>query len=218
MKTSLSEDNGIAALSNDDLKIYSLGISTAGLAEMRMAKLLPGRQITATTIDCAGAQFVQQLVEQKGLSKQITVKLEDVREPLPYEKGHFDFIYARLVLHYLPESDLNHALDELHRILKTHGKLFVVVRSSQSLQRGYKSMKFDPKSRLTTYTYGRETFRRLFHSEKSIQEYLVRPGFAVQHVKSYKEHICEDFFRKIPAQSVDTVIESLAVRTNPPTS
>ena len=110
---SVSENNGIATLSDDDLQIYSVGISTGGIAEMRMAELNSQRMITATTIDVKGANFAKEHIEAKGLSSQVIVKIEDVSKTLPYEDDSFDFIYARLVFHYLPKIELIQALSEL---------------------------------------------------------------------------------------------------------
>lgn len=208
MESSISEDNGLEALGEGDLRVYSVGISTAGLAEMRMARNHSDRQIIATTIDLGGAEYVQKRVGAAGLSGQIAVKIEDVRGPLPYEDGYFDYIYARLVLHYLPRPDLRHALNELHRVLKANGKLFVVVRSSASFS---KSVTYDSTTELTSYISDNgEAYKRLFHTEESIQKYLKSAGFAIQYIKSYEEHLCEDFYRKQPSKSLHMVIETLA--------
>lgn len=129
IKASQSEDNGIALLNDADLMIYSVGISTGGVAEVRMAEQNPRRHIIATTIDTKGAAFAKEQIAERGFSEQIEVKIEDVAQPLSYQDSYFDFIYARLVLHYLPRHDLQRALQELKRVLKPEGRLFVIVRS-----------------------------------------------------------------------------------------
>lgn len=43
-----SEDHGIEALSRTDLEVFSIGISTGGIAEMRMALGDSDRHVTAT--------------------------------------------------------------------------------------------------------------------------------------------------------------------------
>lgn len=48
MHQSISENNGIATLNDSDLEIYSVGISTGGIAEIRMAELNPQRRVIAT--------------------------------------------------------------------------------------------------------------------------------------------------------------------------
>lgn len=210
MHQSVSENNGIATLNDSDLLIYSVGISTGGIAEMRMAELNSHRIIIASTIDEEGANFARKYIETKGLSKQVIVKIEDVSKTLPYENHSFDFIYARLVLHYLPKIELIQALNELHRILKDGGKLFIVVRSSKCYEATSKRAIFDPIRGLTTYTSNDgNSYSRFFHSENSIQEYVKASGFTVQQVKSYQEQLCIDFQRTKPSNYIDTLIEIL---------
>ena len=209
LRVSISEDHGIAALSDTDKRIYSVGISTGGVAEMRMAVADPRRRIVATTIDAEGARFAQIEIEKAGLSKQIEVKIEDVARPLPYPDEYFDFIYARLVLHYLPKIELVRALRELFRVLRLKGRLFVVVRSIECPEA--KNGALDLDTGMTTYhgTDGR-AFSRYFHNEKSIQEHLGAAGFHIHAVKSYDEHLCIDFQRTQLASQVDVLIEVLA--------
>ena len=104
LESSISERNGINFLSATDRKIYSVGISTGGKAEIKMAQVDRQRQIIATTIDVAGAEYAKEHIEELGLSNQIEVKIEDVSQSLDYSEGYFDYIYARLVLHYLPKK------------------------------------------------------------------------------------------------------------------
>lgn len=106
IQASASEDHGIAALTDQDLKVFSVGISTGGIAEMRMAELNRKRHIIATTIDQDGVAFAKEQIAELHLENQIDAKVEDVSEPLPYANNHFDYIYARLVLHYLPKTNL----------------------------------------------------------------------------------------------------------------
>lgn len=214
MRPSISESNGINTLSDKDLYIYSVGISTGGLAEIRMATLHPDRKIIGTTIDAEGAQFAQKQIEERGLSQQVIVKIEDVSQPLPYKDKTFDFIYARLVLHYLPREKLTHALNELHRVLKDRGEFFVVVRSLACDEAHSKNSTYDPVTGLTTYTSDEgRSYKRYFHTEDSIQEYLKAAGFLIQQIRSYEEQLCVDFQRMQPSKHIDTLIEVLASRS-----
>lgn len=212
-KASISEDHGIAALTDADKRIYSVGISTGGIAEMRMARADPDRRIIATTIDAGGAAFARVEIEKAGLSNQIEVKIEDVAHALPYPDGYFDFIYARLVLHYLPKIELVRALQELFRVLRSEGRLFVVVRSIECPEA--KEGVFDFDTGMTTY-HGADgrSFSRYFHSEKSLQDHLASSGFNINSVKSYQEHLCTDFQRTQLASQVDVLIEVLASKEN----
>lgn len=211
MPPSISENHGIAILKDHDLNIFSIGISTGGVAEMRMAKLNSKRQIIATTIDSEGATFAQRHIDENGLSGQITVKIEDVSHPLPYKNGSFDFIYARLVLHYLIKTHLKMALGELHRILKKDGKFFVVVRSLQCYEAAAKTSVYDPTTGFTDYTTPAGiSYKRYFHTEESIGEYVTSAGFSIDHIESYEEQLYSDFQRTQLASHVDSLIELVA--------
>ncbi len=177
---------------------------------MRMAAGNSHRQIIATTIDSTGAQYAQKMIQQAELDHQIEVKLEDVAGPLPYPDVFFDYIYARLVLHYLPKVDLMHALNELNRILKPKGKFFVVVRSDKTPEALGPKVVVDPDTGMTTYTSNDRSFSRYFHSEKSIKSYLKGAGFSIKHLISYEELLCTDFQRLQPASQADVLIEVLA--------
>ena len=219
IKASISEDHGIAVLTDDDLRVYSVGISTGGVAEIRMAEANPKRHIIATTIDKEGVEFARKHVARKHLEGQIEAKIEDIAKPLPYSDGHFDYIYARLVLHYLPQDKLVAALAELHRVLKPGGKLFVVVRSTKCPDATRKEAHFDPITKLTTCTFtdtktGKtHSYSRYFHTEQSISEHVARAGFDVLYTKAFDERLYVDFMRTELSPKTDNVIELLAVNS-----
>jgi SAM-dependent methyltransferase len=213
---SLSENHGLEELAPDDLNVYSVGISTGGIAEMRMAEV-PLRRIIATTIDQRGLNFAQQQITDAGLNDQIELKLEDAAEQLPYEDGHFDFIYARLVLHYLPKDLLTFSLSSLHRILKPGGKFFAVVRSDKCEHAHMADSVYDPETKLTEYTENDtegNTFRlrRHFFSEHEFASYVMAAGFKISHVTSFDEHLYKDFMRTIPDTRTDNLVELLAIK------
>ena len=147
-----SEDHGINLLTPEDKTILSIGISTGGIAEIRMTQADADRHIIATTIDAKGLPFAEEYIAKQGLSSQIETKLEDVSEPLPYPEDHFDFIYARLVLHYLSEAKLRSTLKELRRVLKDGSKLYIVVRSDACPDATAEGTVYDPVTHLTSNT------------------------------------------------------------------
>ncbi len=211
MQGSVSENNGLAAIFEEDRYIYSVGISTGGLAEMSMAMYSPNRRIIATTIDQEGASFAQTRIDEAGLSEKIEVKIEDVTTPLSYRDGYFDFVYARLVLHYLSKNKLIKALEELYRVLKKRGKMFVVVRSTDCLEAQDQNAIFNSETGMTTYfSKGGYSCSRFFHDRESIQKFLVASGFHINHVKTYDEQLCVDFQRTQPSEQMDALIEVLA--------
>lgn len=209
MLESKSEKRGIERLKSEDQKIYSVGISTAGKAEVRMALLDPKRHIIATTLDLEGAKYAKSLIEKKGVSSQIEVKIEDVSKKLSYVNDYFNFIYARLVLHYLTKQDLDNALLELYRVLKPTGRMFIVVRSINCPEVKEEGSIFDPETNLTSVFKNGKKTSRYFHSEKTITNHLISRGFSVESICSYNEQLCDDFERLKPSDHTDSLIEVL---------
>jgi len=208
-----SEENGLRALLPTDLQVYSIGISTAGVAEIRMAEANPDRHIIATTIDEQGIQTVKEQIIESSVHSQIEVKFEDISQPLPYKDETFDFIYARLVLHYLSRQVLETTLREIYRVLKTRGRLFIVVRSTLCFAATDDTSTYDPETSLTSYfvtleeTGLKKVCKRFFHSETSISNFVKAAGFKPESVSSYDEQLFYDFNRTKPAHSVDNLIE-----------
>jgi hypothetical protein len=54
---SISEEHGLVALPSEAQKIYSIGVSTAGQAEIKMAQANSSSHIIATTIDDTGVHY-----------------------------------------------------------------------------------------------------------------------------------------------------------------
>jgi ubiquinone/menaquinone biosynthesis C-methylase UbiE len=211
---SQSEENGIKAVPNNAISIYSVGISTAGEAEIRMAKAEPKRKIIATTVDTEGAGFADRKVEDQGFSDQITVKIEDVSGKLPYPDDYFDFVYARLVLHYLPKSGLESALANLYRILKPGGKIYIVVRSTKAENFSEVTSTHDASTGFTTYVSKSNPSvmkRRFFHTPESIAEYVTSAGFEIDYITEYIEEIFTDFKRE-GRSSNEPLMELVAIK------
>ena len=222
IKPSISEDHGVAFLRDTDLEIYSVGISTCGVAEIRMAQAQPGRHIIATTIDEEGLQFTLDYINEHGFSKQVEGRLEDVAQPLPYDDNTFDYIYARLVLHYLTKQQLEKTLVELRRVLKDGGRLFVVVRSVTCSDAQENAVEYDSDTGLTTYTsvdpetHKSAARKRYFHTKESMTDYLQQAGFEVTHIEAYIEQLAHGFLRKRLSDNRDEVIELLATKQASP--
>lgn len=215
-KFSRSENHGLEQLDANDLNVYSVGISTGGIAEIRMAEL-PIRQIVATTIDQSGLGFAKKQVSAVDLTDRIELKLEDVAEPLPYPDDYFDFVYARLVLHYLPKDKLTIALSSLHRVLKPRGKFFAVVRSDECEHAHMADSTYDPVTELTEYTESDpngNTFRlrRHFFSKSEFAAYVDAAGFTIDYVRSFDEKLYKDFKRTIPDTRTDKLVELMAIK------
>ena len=207
-----SEKNGLSYLTDNDIDVLSVGVSTGGEAEIKMAKMLDTRSVTATTIDKNGYESTKQLVSESGLADRIEIKFEDVSDPLPYSEEAFDYIYARLVLHYLPKEKLNHAVRGLYRVTKNNGRIFVVVRSVDSDEAKQSDNVYDPETCMTTYANNDgNTARRYFHTKESITNVLEAHGWVIENTKQYDEMLNIAYDRS-DAWVKNNVIEVLAIK------
>lgn len=215
-KPSKSEENGINLITVNDLNILSIGISTAGSAEIKMAEKNRNSHIIATTIDKEGLNYTKNIIEQYGLSDRIETKLEDISEKMPYNDEFFDFVYARLVLHYLDNENLTNALKEIKRVMKKHGRLYIVVRSRDEWEAKLEGASYDENTGITKYpkydTLGTDNveylYRRL-HTVDSLSSFLVAEGFDIKYIKEYKEQSYKDYKRTEKVKYPNSLIECL---------
>ena len=215
-KPSKSEENGINLITANDLNILSIGISTAGSAEIKMVEKNRNSHIIATTIDKEGLNYTKNIIEQYGLSDRIETKLEDISEKMPYNDEFFDFVYARLVLHYLDNENLTNALKEIKRVMKKHGRLYIVVRSRDEWETKLEGASYDENTGITKYpkydTLGTDNveylYRRL-HTVDSLSSFLVAEGFDIKYIKEYKEQSYKDYKRTEKVKYPNSLIECL---------
>lgn len=215
-KPSTSEEHGINLITEKDLNILSIGISTVGSAEIKMAEKNRNSHIIATTIDKEGLNYTKNIIEQYGLSDRIETKLEDISEKMPYNDEFFDFVYARLVLHYLDNENLTNALKEIKRVMKKHGRLYIVVRSRDEWEAKLEGASYDENTGITKYpkydTLGTDNveylYRRL-HTVDSLSSFLVAEGFDIKYIKEYKEQSYKDYKRTEKVKYPNSLIECL---------
>ncbi|MCK4550478.1 MAG: class I SAM-dependent methyltransferase [Candidatus Aenigmarchaeota archaeon] len=215
-KFSPSEKRGVGLLRDTDLLIFCPGISTCGFAEIKMALQNKKRQIIATTIDAEGFGKTKKIIEQRGLSNRIQVKIENVTKPMPYDDKCFDFIYARLILHYLSKQELDKTLEEFYRILKPSGRVFIVVRK-KDWEVNSPNTEYDNNTKMITYQLFDSDMKitpmnvsRYLHTKDSISNHLKTAGFSIEYIKEYEEQLFRDYLRTSPAPKLSSVIELLA--------
>ena len=217
-KSSISEEHGLALIKDTDMTIFSPGISTAGFAEIRMAQGNPNRKIVATTIDQKGLDLAKDMIGKVGLQGQIDTRLEDLRDDWVYPENHFDYIYARLVLHYLSQQDLDKVLAGFSKSLKSGGRAFIVVRSVKNVDYDNPDTTYDEETKLTKKVYRGKDGEiegqsvRYFHTPESISEHLKKAGLEVGEVEEYQEQLYKDFARKEISPRKDHLIEVVATK------
>jgi len=173
-------------LKDTDTLIFCPGIRTCGFAEIKMALKNKKCQIIATTIDTKGFKETKKIIEKTELSNRIHIKIEDVTKPLPYNNKYFDYIYARLILHYLTKQELDKTLKEFYRVLKPEGILFIVVRK-KDCEVNKHNFEYDSNTKMTTYKFINSDKKstpiqisRYFHTKNSISDHLKTAGFNIE--------------------------------------
>ncbi len=210
---SRSERDGLSALARDDVHMLSVGVSTGGDAEIKMLQNVRERNVIATTLDVDGLELVRQKVESAGLSERIDLRIEDIASnELPYAAESFDFVYARLVLHYLTAQQLEVALRNIFRVLKQNSRMFVVVRSTESQElKGTKVIGYDEVTHMTTYLDpSGEPAVRYFHTVESISNAVEEAGLTIEHIDTFDEDLSTTFSRTDAVRSTNTLIELIA--------
>jgi ubiquinone/menaquinone biosynthesis C-methylase UbiE len=130
---------------------------------------------------------------------------------MPYADDTFDYVYARLVLHYLGKSDLENAVREIYRVLKPQGKLYVAVKSDKELTYKEVPVKYDADTNMTGIAdpmdAGKLRYRQ-FMSPQSVKNYL--RSFKVISVDEFQEQTYHDYGREVKAESPATLVEAIA--------
>ena len=199
-KPSKSEKRAIKLLSPAYTSVLSIGISTGGSAEINIAKKCPNAKIIATTLDENGLKFSNEKITKYPESTRILTKIEDVSKPMPYKDNTFDFVYARLVLHYLSKQQLSDALKEIYRVLKPKGLFFVVARNNKEweLKKPEFIIAYDEKTNMTTYytQWKKEAINtRQFLSQEQLKTVLADHNFRICSAKDYREYLFTDYER-----------------------
>ena len=209
---SISEIDGLNLINRNMKNILSVGISTNGNAEVEMLNRFDG-VVTATTIDENGLESTRRIVEEKGLSSRIELKLEDVRDNNIYSDKYFDYIYARLVLHYLTDSELLGVLKEFRRVLKVDGLLYIVVRSDKCDEYHDGFISYDKETGMTEHkTFTGRIDKRRFHNIDSISKIINDSGFKIKSIKDYDEKLYADYERTVEVTVRNNLIEVICVK------
>lgn len=204
-------------LNSKTKNILSIGISTGGSAELKFAKICKEAKVIATTIDENGLEFTKMQLEKHEEGRRVDAKIEDISKKMPYEDDVFDFVYARLVLHYLTKQELVVAFNEIFRVLKPGGIFFVVARSRSEweLQKPEFIISYDEATNITTYyeQWKKDVIRkRQFFSESELKEICENFGFKIKRVKSYKEYLYTDYERTKKSSKPNHLIEVVATK------
>ncbi|MET8008048.1 class I SAM-dependent methyltransferase [Nonomuraea glycinis] len=88
-----------------------------------------GHAVTATDF----SEFAIEANLHSPEASEVDFSLHDLRAPLAFSAASFDVAYARLALHYFPDSITRDVFREIHRVLRPAGKVFFVCRSTDDV-------------------------------------------------------------------------------------
>jgi len=115
--------------------------------------------------------YSEEAIAQVRSRFEVEARVADIREPLPYADGSFDFVVSDLSLHYFSEADTFRALDELRRVLKPSGALFARLNSLKDKLHGAQQ-----GTEIESCYYEHNQVRKRFFTEESIRRFF-EPGF-----------------------------------------
>jgi ubiquinone/menaquinone biosynthesis C-methylase UbiE len=107
-----------------------------GLQALMLAEAVgPAGHVTGLDLSPEFLVLAREMVEQAGLSEQISFKHGDVRE-LPFDDDSFDWAWSANCVGYAPLEPLS-LVKELARVVKPGGMVAILAWSSQMLLPGY---------------------------------------------------------------------------------
>lgn len=180
----------LAALLPANARILELGCGVGRDAEYFATQ---GYRVVAT-------DFSEEVIEQnKALSGSNTISYSvlDMQEPLPYDSGAFDAVYAYLSLHYYTKEQTEAIIAEIHRVLKPSGILAFACKSYDSVRIDNASMvapdvyvdKSGHALHVFTVDYTKQLTENLFSKnilEEKQETYMGRDSLVVTYLGTKK--------------------------------
>jgi SAM-dependent methyltransferase len=90
--------------------------------------VLQGHSVVA--LDFSGIAIARNVERYKELAN-LTFQVADLSQPLAFQDGACDLVYARLSLHYFHDAATRQIIAEIHRVLKPGGLLAFMCKSTQ---------------------------------------------------------------------------------------
>lgn len=91
-----------------------------------------GARVISTDLTRTGTELTRDLLKESGLPRAV---IQSDAKALPFKDGTFDCVYSFGVLHHFPEIEA--ALAEIHRVLKSGGQVMVMLYHRDSLLYAY---------------------------------------------------------------------------------
>jgi ubiquinone/menaquinone biosynthesis C-methylase UbiE len=103
-------------------KVLEVGCGTGALSVL--AKIAVGESGEVDAIDIAPKMVATAQQKARKSNLKINFRIASVNE-LPYSDNSFDLVMSSLMFHHLPVKVKKEGLEEIHRVLKKEGRLFL---------------------------------------------------------------------------------------------
>ena len=145
-------------------RILDLGCG-AGRHITFMAK--EGYCVTGIDFSKTGLEYVRKTLNKLSLQAEL---VHGSIAQLPFPDNHFDGIVSFAVIYYFRINDIELIIKEIHRTLKSNGKAFIVVRSTNDKRYGKGELLEDNTYRMTSDFSNEDTMTIHFFTVEEIKE------------------------------------------------
>ncbi len=135
-----------------------------GIGQDTIFFLQNGFKVTATDWATSGLKKLKRKIKNTPFLQNLKTSVQDVRE-LSFKANSFDIIYSHLSLHYFNTQTTQKIMQNLHKILKSSGLLFIKVKST-------KDPLFGKGHKIDTHTFSYYGHVRHFFNKKELASLL----------------------------------------------
>jgi ubiquinone/menaquinone biosynthesis C-methylase UbiE len=165
-----------------DEKILDFGTGTSEIPIL-LKKKTPAVQVTGIDIDPRVLEIAKKKIVKQRLDIRI---LEYDGNTLPFPNNYFDKVVSCLVFHHLSPDQKVMALNEIFRVLKSNGKIYI---ADWGLERNRTKLKL-----LNFYKYFKVLKHIVEHGKGLFPQYIIRAGFLnvteVSHLRTMSGTLC----------------------------
>jgi len=134
-----------------------------------------GSEVYGIDLAETGIKIAKDWLDEKDL--QADLKIGSVYKKLPYEDDFFDAVVSIRVLHHARIEDIRKAIEEIQRVLKPRGLIFITVRK-----------RIPKKRRLKFKTLDSRTYIPVEGDEKGLIHYLFNKRLLRKEFRNFEIH------------------------------
>ncbi len=172
-------------------KVLDIGCGT-GRELMYLSKRKKDKKLKLCGVDLSKNMLEKAKQASKKLDIKLSLKKADITKKLPYKKNSFDYVISVATLHHLTKKQAKELLNEIYKILKPKGKLFISVINKRQLKYFFKPKEISVKKQMKGKRYYRYFY---FYKKRELKKLLKAHKFKIIKTKSRKN--TNIFARKI---------------------